>query len=155
MAEKGNTVSPPSHSSSSSSGQSPPPTETREALGAKQAAARVAPVGNVPKKRKADDPTGENEITKEEAKRFTKHLVDTNALEATLSKEEAVQARVDQMIAAHAAQSGLAGMAEPSEADEMEEEESSSSRSASSQRGRGVSRAHTRTHNEQPCSCGC
>ena len=153
MADKSTPAPPPSHSSSSSPGQTPPPAETKEALGAKQATGRVAPVGNVLKKRKADDP--EREIAKEAAKRCAKHLVDTNALEATLSKEEAVQARVDQMIAVHAAQSGLAGMREPSEADEVEEEESSSPRNANSQRGRGVSRAHTRTHNAQPCSCGC
>ena len=154
MSDKGTPLSA-SPSQSSASSQSSSSTESKEQLGAKQAAGRVAPTGTVPKKRKEPEPSADTEIAREAAKRFAKHLVDTNALEATqLSKEEAVQARVDQMIAAHAAQSGLAGAADPSEADELDEEESSSSRSASQQRGRGVSPpTHAHTPRDRAFAC--
>ena len=136
---------PPTPSSSSSS-SSTPPTTSPTAEAKTQAARKVLPNNMRKRSREEEAPTlTQEQIQREVEKRFAKMLEDKNAGEEKQSSEEAIQAGLDRMLAAHSAQSGL--LSDPSDLDEADEGgEEPPSRGNGTQRGRG----HT---SPPPCVC--
>ena len=152
------TTSSDSSSSSSPSSSSDPKDPTAPKPTAQAQTRPVA--GGIQKKRKEPEADGLTpaQVQREAEKRFAKYVVESQSEGKTATSEEAVQATLDKLMAAHAAQHHLGGTGEPSD-DEPDDDGSSSSRSTNQQRGRGPpapSFALTRSYMNTLCMwCMC